>query len=360
MIGMSELWHRGAANDWALALERYWDFVKPENVALEHTMDRLDLATIRELDPTGWYEFLRDRYFRWKYTQRNRYATTTALLRRHENTEGLAELYAVRERLLSLNTDDITGALVAARGIHGLGIAGASGLLALMYPTAFGTVDQFAVKALRCVQGLPEAEHLRNMNPEDLSVGHGVILIRIMRQRAAENNRRFESCDWTPRMIDKVLWGYGRIDDNDSGMREAKGGRISGAGRDRRLRHGDMGKANGRVTMSGATQTYPEKMQSVFGKGNGEEVTREEIISAVLSRYPGSKAGSIIPTDYCYNMINKDPASFRVHLFEAMDSGRFRCLGLNYPYTGKVSWKERAVGEWVGGRCRLNEDPRRR
>jgi len=53
-----------------------------------------------------------------------------------------------------------------ATSIHGLGIAGASGLLTLMYPDQFGTVDQFVVKALREVEGLPQRAALERMNPE--------------------------------------------------------------------------------------------------------------------------------------------------------------------------------------------------
>jgi hypothetical protein len=94
--------------------------------------------------------------------------------------------------------------------IRGLGTAGASGLLALMYPEAFGTVDQFAVKALRDVDNLAEEPLLAAMNPDGLNTKDGVLLINIMRRRAAQNNRLFNTDEWTPRKIDKVLWTYGR------------------------------------------------------------------------------------------------------------------------------------------------------
>ncbi|MFW6027899.1 MAG: hypothetical protein ACOC91_03740, partial [bacterium] len=93
---------------------------------------------------------------------------------------------------------------------RGLGTAGASGLLALMYPRKFGTVDQFAVKALRQVNGLPEAAALARMTPESLSIRDGVLIIGILRRKAADNNRMFKSNAWTPRKLDKVLWTYGR------------------------------------------------------------------------------------------------------------------------------------------------------
>jgi hypothetical protein len=52
-----------------------------------------------------------------------------------------------------------------ASQIRGLGTAGASGLLALMYPTHFGTVDQFVVKGLQQVDDLLEKAALGRMNP---------------------------------------------------------------------------------------------------------------------------------------------------------------------------------------------------
>jgi hypothetical protein len=112
--------------------------------------------------------------------------------------------------LLTLDTEDIRAGLDAAKAIHGLGTAGASGLLALMYPQEFGTVDQFIVKALREVNGLPEVRALARMSPESLTVEDGVLLIRILRRKAAELHLLLRSADWTPRKVDKVLWTYGR------------------------------------------------------------------------------------------------------------------------------------------------------
>lgn len=48
------------------------------------------------------------------------------------------------------------------------------------------------------------------MNQMRLTIKDGVLLIHIMAGKAAENNRMFQTNDWTPRKIDKVLWTYGR------------------------------------------------------------------------------------------------------------------------------------------------------
>ena len=160
MTAISDLWTSEDPSAWNSALERYWSFVQPRNLELERSLDALDLERVRSLDARGWFDFLQDEYFRWKYTTRNRYATTTRELRHWGSVNQLAWLDRIREQLLALDADDIRLGLRIATSIPGLGTAGASGLLALMYPQKFGTVDQFAVKALRQVEGLPEAEKL--------------------------------------------------------------------------------------------------------------------------------------------------------------------------------------------------------
>ena len=94
----------------------------------------------------------------------------------------------------------------AAMQIRGLGTAGASGLLSLLFPALYGTVDQFVVKALLQVPDLPQRQQLERMNPEGLTVSQGVVLIEIMIRKAQQLNVQFDSRDWTPRKVDMVLW----------------------------------------------------------------------------------------------------------------------------------------------------------
>jgi len=207
---INELWHSGNAHAWNQALERYMRFVKPADVELIRELEPLNLERIRKLDAQGWYDFLFDKYFRWKYTAANRLATTRRSLSKYAENGRIDELLSIKERLLSFPKRDIKQGLLIASSIHGLGIAGASGLLTLMYPVEFGTVDQFVVKALRQVEGLPQRAALERMNPEGLKPTDGVILIQIMRDKAVENNRAFTMDSWTPKKIDEILWTYGR------------------------------------------------------------------------------------------------------------------------------------------------------
>lgn len=169
-------------------------------------MNVLRLDMVKDLDPERWYSFLREKYFRWKHTQPNRYVTTTNSLNRYLEEGKLDELFDIKEQLLDLDTSDIQQGLSTAKRIHGLGIPGASGLLALLYPHAFGTVDQFVVKSLLEISDLPEREAIRKMNPKRPSLKNGVLLIELMRRKAANNNKIFGGNRWTPRKIDMILW----------------------------------------------------------------------------------------------------------------------------------------------------------
>jgi hypothetical protein len=208
--GTRELWNSNDPHLWKKALNRYWKFVKPSNLALEKEMDQLDIAAIRAMDPQAWYRFLLEKYFKWKYTAPNRYASTTKVLRTYAANNELSALHAIKERLFASNKDNIQPCLALATSIRGLGTAGASGLLAVLFPMQFGTVDQFAVKALAMVPELPEKSLIATMNPESLSPKEGEVLIRIMRRKADELNTALSTTEWTPRKVDMVLWTCGR------------------------------------------------------------------------------------------------------------------------------------------------------
>ena len=208
--GTREMWNTNAPDLWRKALNRYWSFVKQSNLALEREMQELDVEAVRVMNPQEWYSFLLEKYFRWKYTAPNRYASTTKMLRSYAENNELLALHAIKERLFALDKDNLQQCLALASSIRGLGTAGASGLLAVLFPAHFGTVDQFEVKALAKIPELPERDLIAAMNPESLKLREGAILIRIMRRKAAELNRAFSTTEWTPRKVDMVLWTCAR------------------------------------------------------------------------------------------------------------------------------------------------------
>jgi hypothetical protein len=206
MTPINSLWESKNERDWKIALENYWSFVRPENIKLEEKLNDLKLEKIISLDPVGWYNFLHDEYFRWKYTAPNRYASTTLALKKYKESNQLDGLFDIKKRLVNFDTSDIRIGLSIAKEIRGLGIAGASGLLSLMYPEKFATVDQFVVRAFWQIPGLSESTDLKKMKPENLTLRDGVILINIMIRKAKENNILFATDFWNPRKIDMILW----------------------------------------------------------------------------------------------------------------------------------------------------------
>jgi len=216
-MNISELWYSSNSSAWERALQNYWCFVRLDNVELEHALNALDKNRLQRLTPQEWYDFLRNEYFRWKYTANNRYATTTSHLRKYIDANELSALDNIRKKLLNLDPRNIRLGLSTAAEIKGLGIAGASGLLSLMYPEYFGTVDKFAVEALAQIDNLPEASAISKMNQRNknddlkpLRLSDGVLLVDIYARKAKELNRLLTSTEWTPRKIDMVLWVGGR------------------------------------------------------------------------------------------------------------------------------------------------------
>jgi hypothetical protein len=209
MSAIAELWQCKNEEIWRFALKTYWLFVKPKNRQLEEKLGVGGLAYVKGLNDQGWYDFLHNEYFRWKFTAANRYQANAKHLETYQNGTGLAELSGIRQRLLSLDPDNIEQGLRTASEIKGLATAGASGLLALLYPRHFGTVDQFVVSALAQIKELGPILSSAALHREALRIEDGVCLIKVMREKAAENNRVFGCTFWTPRVIDMILWAYG-------------------------------------------------------------------------------------------------------------------------------------------------------
>lgn len=203
---ISDVWNARDERVWRDALSRYWSYIKPEDLEIEKRMNRLNSEDIKRLSPSEWYSFLMDVYFPWKYTAPNRRAITTKQLKRYEETNNLGELFSIKENLFAFDPTDIQQGLNIAKSIKGLGWAGASGLLALLFPKWFGTADQFVAKALRKIESLPQRQELYAMRADNLREGEAVLLIQVMRRKANDLNVLFGTDEWTPRKIDMILW----------------------------------------------------------------------------------------------------------------------------------------------------------
>ena len=93
----------------------------------------------------------------------------------------------------------------------------------------------------------------------------------------------------------------------------------------------------------------------------GTEFTCAEIKSRIHLRFDRNE-DSIIPSDYCYNRLNHGiNYEEQLHLFEYLGRNRYKYLGINYPYTGKVFHKPKSglevcVGELLNGQLVAKKD----
>lgn len=204
------LWHSQNLQEWENALDNYYNLVKPQNMVLEKELDNLDFNTVKNMNAEQFYNFLHDKYFVWKYTAPNRLATTRKNLEKYIYEHKLSELEEIHKLIFEYNLEDIQQCLKNVQRIKGLGIAGASGLLSLMFPKYFGTVDQFVVYRLLELENFDKHSVLLKMKPESLTLKDGVILIEIMKNKANELNLLFQTNKWTPRKIDMILWSIDR------------------------------------------------------------------------------------------------------------------------------------------------------
>ncbi len=91
----------------------------------------------------------------------------------------------------------------------------------------------------------------------------------------------------------------------------------------------------------------------------GTLFTRDEIIHTIYVKH-GINKSSIIPSGYCYNITNlgkqADKEMNKFYIFEYVLRGKYKYLGKNYPYSGKVyhtpkgTGEVEIVGEWKNGR----------
>ena len=94
----------------------------------------------------------------------------------------------------------------------------------------------------------------------------------------------------------------------------------------------------------------------------GDDIPADAIMRN-CERIGGYRRDSVLPSDYCYNVINKAEFSFQYLVLVRMGRGRYRYVGSGAHYYGAVMWKpnqeaERQVGEWTDGECTLDFDPR--
>lgn len=218
LFNANKLWNCDNEDEWKNALMYYWALIKEENIKVERRMHKIKRFEVQDFSYQQFYDFLCNEYYEWKYTAGNRLARNKKLLQEnHCDSIGYDILMSVKRKIFELNHNNIEMCLnnickkSRTSGIYGLGVAGASGLLAILFPERFGTVDQFIVSSLQSIKVLSEEAKLHSIkNPESLTVKEATMLIKLMRNKAKELNEKFDTDFWTPRKIDMILWSIGR------------------------------------------------------------------------------------------------------------------------------------------------------
>ena len=207
---INELWWNGKEADWDRVLHDYYEQSSVRrNKELEEKMNSVTPDYVQNMTPDEFYMFLHDEYFVWKYTDPRFLPKHRMSLEYYSRENTIKVLDCIKRGLFDLyedDPDDTKSLLELLSLIKGLGTAGASGLLAILYPTHYGTVDQKIVKALKKVNDLPDKDVVQKMEEMSLSSNDGVILESIFRNKAIQLNGSFNSDKWTPRRIDMVLW----------------------------------------------------------------------------------------------------------------------------------------------------------
>lgn len=163
-------------------------------------------SIVEEMDSDEFYLFLYNCYFKWKYTDNRRLANSRKHLDAADKTDDFrTRLYSIKNRIFDMEHDTYFSyeqILKKAIEIPGLGVSGASGLLSIVFPHRFGTVDQFVVDALNSISK-PEfnKESVSSMikNKTSLSIKNAVVLQSIICNKAKQ-------IGLTPRQVDIVLW----------------------------------------------------------------------------------------------------------------------------------------------------------
>ena len=202
---IKEIWNSKEISVWKDALSKA-TIETGRDDSIETKMSKLNVEYIQHLPVEDFYSFLHDDYFVWKYTAKHRLTSTRNSLKKYEND--MNELREIQDGLFSFKLSEIGKGLEIAHQIKGLGISGASGLLALLFPSYFGTVDDMVIRALLTCDEYRDDTAIKAINPQNININDAVYLIEQFKKKAHELNELSNEYCWRPRDIDVILWHF--------------------------------------------------------------------------------------------------------------------------------------------------------
>lgn len=205
-MDISALWNSKERTDWENALLSYQTAVNKGNVEIEQKLNNMTTDDFKKMSGQDFYRFLVDDYALWKYTDGRIRSRVQSAVEEYHQMCGNSEFNKILDGIFLIAPDDIYLHLTNITRIKGIGVAGASGILSLVFPRYFGTVDRFAVENLQRVYSEDSfyGKKLHKIDPQNISTYDAAEVIRIYREKAEVLYEAFGI--WTPRMVDMVLW----------------------------------------------------------------------------------------------------------------------------------------------------------
>ncbi|HVN21329.1 MAG TPA: hypothetical protein VMU05_21260 [Dongiaceae bacterium] len=210
LLDINDLWNSRDEREWLIALDRSWlTLADRRDHELVQFIHSVDLEYVRGLGVQEWYDFL-IKYFHWQFAG-NRLQQKL----RDLDKNSFEQLFSVKCSLVEIDQPELADArkclsLVRSARIRGLDYPGTSGLLSLLFKEWFGTADICILESLRKIQSLPEKRKVREIRAwvktkNDWRDTDAVLVINIMRRKAAQLNTAFSTNKWTPSSISIIL-----------------------------------------------------------------------------------------------------------------------------------------------------------
>jgi len=305
MVSIQDVWTSQENSVWCAQIDAYWKHVEAQGKkALEEEMSNLSSQIVRDYGDQGWRDFLAMKYISWKHQPGPFWRSIqTKFLARYAPEEQQALLGTIKRRVFACDPEKTRELLEAVDEIYQFGVPSASGLLSLLFPSYFGTVDRFAIQFLQRIEELKDNTKIQRIKPKNISLDDAVQAISIMRVQAAKNNHLFRTDYWTARRIDMILYA----------TREP--GNRTGAGK-----RNNRGRKEDIEVRPTVWQVAAEAAKFLAGS------EQDRLISALSFSAEMKKRGykAVQASDYVFGMKNKDPRSGLHPVFEKVGRGLYK------------------------------------
>ena len=207
-MDIKTLWENGSIEDWEGVVSKYYNAVKSNNIEVEQKLNAMTANEFKQMTGQEFYRFLVGDYSTWKYTDNRRKATVRHNIENFHQKFTDDEFEKILDAAFLIDKDDIFLHFANMTRITGIGTAGASGVLPLIFPEYFGTVDRFLVENLKKIYDGQSyyGKKLKSMKSDSLTNYDAIILTQILREKAEEVNKKLKTDKFTPRKIDMALW----------------------------------------------------------------------------------------------------------------------------------------------------------